>query len=105
MAESINEPRGSPGNLYPVTPSLTSISPASTPAGGGPVRLTVTGTNFLKQSVISVNGVKYPTTFVSASSINAMVRPGPAPGTWPVSVLTDVTAATISTQSLPWTFT
>jgi hypothetical protein len=105
VAESINEPRGSGSNPFQITPSLSSISPASTPAGGAPLRLTVTGTNFLKQSVISVNGVQYPTTFASASSLNAMVKPGSTAGAWPVCVITPVTAATISTQTIPWTFT
>ena len=60
----------STGNPVPTT---TSISPASTLAGGSSFTLTVNGTNFVSSSVVNWNGSALSTTFVSATQLTATV--------------------------------
>jgi len=57
----------------PLTPTLTTISPASAVAGTGPVALTATGTNFTGTSVVQVNGVNLSTIFVSSTQLTATI--------------------------------
>jgi hypothetical protein len=61
-----------------VNPVLASISPTTTTAGAGTVTVTATGTNFTRQSVITFNGQPVPTTWVSATSMTAVVPKKPA---------------------------
>ena len=87
-------------SLSPATnPALTSI--ATIASGGGTGTCSATGTNFTRQSVLVVNGVSYPTTFVSATNITATTAKRPTAGTWPVYV---VTGGVISTATVNWTF-
>ena len=87
-------------SLSPATnPALTSI--ASIASGGGTGTCSATGTNFTRQSVLVVNGVSYPTTFVSSTNITATTAKRPTAGTWPVYV---VTGGVISTATVNWTF-
>jgi hypothetical protein len=95
-----------PSNLFPATnPTLTSITVGSSVSGVGTTTLSCTGTGFTTASKIYVNGVLYPTTFTSATSI-AVTAPGitkkttASPPTWPVVVVTGpvVTAA----QTITW---
>jgi hypothetical protein len=88
-------------SLSPATnPALTSI--ASIASGGGTGTCSATGTNFTRQSVLVVNGVSYPTTFVSATNITATTAKRPTAGTWPVYV---VTGGVVQTATVNWTFT
>jgi hypothetical protein len=52
-------------------PVLTSISPTSATAGGGPITLTATGSNFASTSTIQVNGANRTTTFGSSTQLTA----------------------------------
>ncbi|HEV3443385.1 MAG TPA: DUF4214 domain-containing protein [Gemmataceae bacterium] len=52
-------------------PSITSLNPALTTEGVGPLTLTVTGTNFVGTSVVFVNGAPQATTFVSSTQLSA----------------------------------
>jgi hypothetical protein len=98
-----NPNRDHASSLSPATnPALASISPTSTASGVGTQLLTATGTNFTKQSVIRVNGVNQPTTFVSATSLTATVTKKTTAGTWPVTVLT---GGAVETAPQTWTFT
>ena len=54
-------------------PTLTSISPTSVIAGGSGLTLTVSGTNFFSGSVVNWNDSGLATTFVSSSTITALV--------------------------------
>ena len=54
-------------------PSLSSLNPASATAGGPAFTLTVTGTNFVSDSVVRWNGANRPTTFGSASQLTAAI--------------------------------
>src|SRR5262249_19545361 len=55
------------------SPSLTSISPASTTVGSSGFTLTVTGSNFVSGSVVRVNGASRTTTFVSSTQLTAAI--------------------------------
>jgi WD40-like Beta Propeller Repeat len=58
----------------PATPTITSVSPANATAGGAAFTLTVTGTNFIPQSVVDWNGGARTTTFKSATSLTAAIQ-------------------------------
>src|SRR5438876_5029593 len=59
-------------NNNPV-PTVTSLSPTSTTAGGGAFTLTVNGTNFVSGSVVQWNSSARTTTFVSATQLRATI--------------------------------
>src|SRR6267378_1950838 len=52
-------------------PTFTSVSPASTTAGGAAFTLTANGSNFVAGSAVQWNGAARPTTFVSATQLTA----------------------------------
>src|SRR5438309_2215831 len=54
-------------------PSLSSISPSSVSAGSPGFTLTLTGSNFVSNSVAQVNGAGRATTFVSATQLTASI--------------------------------
>jgi hypothetical protein len=57
----------------PVTPTITSVAPANATAGGAGFTLTVTGTNFIPDSVVDWNGAERATTYKSATSLQAQI--------------------------------
>jgi hypothetical protein len=88
--------------LSPATnPTLTTATP-TTASGAGNATVTATGTGFTRQSVIWVNEIPYPTTFVSATSLTASAPKKATSGTLPVRV---VTGGVVTTASQNWTFT
>jgi hypothetical protein len=90
-------------SLSPATnPTLASASGASNVSGGGTTLLTVTGTGFTKQSVIWSNGIAYPTTFVSSTTLTCTAPKKATAGTLPVYV---VTGGVVQTAPVNWTFT
>jgi hypothetical protein len=54
-------------------PTLTTISPTSVTAGGAAFPLTLTGTNFVDNSVVQVDGAARATTFVDAAHLTAQL--------------------------------
>jgi hypothetical protein len=54
-------------------PSIASLSPSSTLAGGAAFTLTVNGSNFVSGSIVRWNGVDLSTTFVNAGQLTAQV--------------------------------
>jgi hypothetical protein len=54
-------------------PNLTSISPTSATAGGAAFSLTVTGTNFVSNSVVRWNGADRSTPFQSSTQLTASI--------------------------------
>lgn len=89
-------------SLSPTTaPTLTTATP-TTASGAGNATVTATGTGFTRQSVIWVNDVAYPTTYVSATSLTASAPKKATAGTLPVRV---VTGGVITTAAVNWTFT
>jgi hypothetical protein len=91
-------------SLSPVTnPTLSSVTGASNVSGVGTTTLTATGVGFTRQSQINVNGVVYPTTFVSSTSLTAAnVTKKTTAGTLPVFV---VTGGAVQTATVNWTLT
>ena len=88
-------------SLSPATnPTLTSIATAA--SGVGNTTCTATGTGFTRQSVLWVNGISYPTTYVSATSLTCSAPKKATAGTLPVKV---VTGGVVETATVNWTFT
>jgi len=54
--------------------TLTSISPSAVVAGGAGFTLTLTGTNFTKNSIVIFNQSAQPTTFVSPTQLTASIN-------------------------------
>ena len=71
-------------------PLVSSLSPASANAGGAAFTLTVTGSSFISASVVRWKGEARPTTFVSATSLQAAISAADiaAAGTAQVTVFT-----------------
>ena len=67
-AESSNPP---PPSGSQTTPTISSISPDSSAAGGAGFTLTVNGTSFVAASAVTFNGSAAVTTFVSATQLTA----------------------------------
>jgi len=63
---SINQPTSS-------TPTITTISPNSTAAGGAAFTLTINGTNFVAASMVNFGGSAPATTFVNSTQLTAAV--------------------------------
>jgi YVTN family beta-propeller protein len=61
---SINQPSG---------PTITSISPNSTVAGGAAFTLTINGTNFVAASMVNFGGSAPATTFVNSTQLTAAI--------------------------------
>jgi len=100
-----SQPNGDQASsLSPTTaPAITSLAPQNVASGAGNSALTVTGTNFIPQSVVYVNGVAQTTVYVSKTSLTVAAAPKKATaGTLPVTV---VTAGAITTAATNWTFT
>ncbi|MDE2095995.1 MAG: hypothetical protein KGL39_01985 [Patescibacteria group bacterium] len=95
-------------------PTISAISPTSTTAGGSNFTLTVTGTNFVTNSVVNINGSPRSTTFASSTQISATIlasdissagtssitvtNPSPGGGTSNSLTLTVTTPAPSATQ-------
>lgn len=53
------------------TPGITSLSPSEVEAGSPDMTLTVRGTDFVRSSVVRLDGTQQPTDYVSASELSA----------------------------------
>lgn len=80
--------------VMPLPPlALTSLSPATVPAGSGDFTLTVFGNGFTTGSAIAWNGTTLTTHYVSGTTLKAsiaaslVVNPGTLPSTIPVTVV------------------
>jgi uncharacterized protein (TIGR03437 family) len=76
-----------PSPANPV-PAITSLSPSPV-LEGPPATLTVDGTGFVPSSVVTVNGIAAPTTFVSATELDATLSAAAVSvaGSFPVTVI------------------
>jgi subtilisin len=90
-------------SINPV-PVASSLSPASAIVGGSALTLTVNGSSFVSSSVVRWNGAARPTTFVSATRIQATIAAADIAtvGTAQVTVFTPAPAGGTSS---PRTFT
>ncbi len=59
--------------VYNPSPTITSIFPAQAQRGSPAFTLTVTGTNFVNGSIVTIDNVNRPTTFISATQLTAAV--------------------------------
>ena len=71
-------PGGGSSGTLPLTvndavPVLTELSPKSASAGGSSAMLTVTGSGFVPQTQVLFNGSARPTTFVTSTSVTAVL--------------------------------
>jgi hypothetical protein len=90
----VNNPNGfaSPLVLFSVVnpaPGGAALAPPSAPAGSNALLLTVTGTGFTAASVVMVNGSPRATTFVNATTLQAMLLGSDLaqPGTLKITVV------------------
>ncbi len=58
----------------PATPTISSVAPTDATAGGAAFTLTVTGTNFIPQSVVDWNGGARATTYKNATTLTAAIQ-------------------------------
>jgi len=65
-----------PLNITNATPIVSAVSPTSVQAGSAAATLTVSGSSFVPNSVIYINGAPRATTFSSSSSISATLTLG-----------------------------
>jgi hypothetical protein len=88
-------PGGSATSATPFTvvlpnpvPTSTTLSPTTVVAGSPDLMLTVSGSGFVSNSIVSFNGVAVATTYVSASQLTAVVPASnlTTPGSYPVVV-------------------
>ncbi len=82
---STNQPPSSGSNP---APTITTISPNSTVAGGAAFTLTIDGTNFVAASVVNFGGSAPATTFVNSTQLTAAIPAASiaSPGTPAVTV-------------------
>ena len=66
-------PPNGPNPALNPAPTITTISPPSTRAGGPALTLTVFGSNFVSNSVVQWNGSDRPTTFGGSSQLTAQI--------------------------------
>jgi subtilisin family serine protease len=85
--------------------SITSLSPASVPAGVSSFTLTVNGSNFVSSSVVRWNGADRPTTYSSATSLQATISASDvaAVGAAQVTVFTPPPGGGTSLTAAPFT--
>ena len=54
-------------------PAITTLNPSAVTSGGGPFTLTVTGSNFVQNSVVRFNGQDRQTSFISSTELRATI--------------------------------
>jgi hypothetical protein len=62
-------------NTIGADPTITTLAPPTGSAAGGAISITVTGTNFWPGSVVEIDQVAQPTTYVSATSLTTSYDP------------------------------
>jgi IPT/TIG domain/Galactose oxidase, central domain len=60
-------------NGYNTAPTVSAISPNTAAAGGAAFTLTITGTNFVANSIVNFGGAAPATTFVSSTQLTAAI--------------------------------
>jgi hypothetical protein len=87
--------------VRPTPPTITSLNPTSTTAGGPSFTLAVNGTNFVNGSVVRWNGANRTTTYISVSQLTATIGVADivSPGTASVTVANPGTGGTSNVVS------
>jgi pimeloyl-ACP methyl ester carboxylesterase len=88
-------------------PTVTGIAPSTVAAGGGSFLLTVNGFGFVQGAAVQLNGGARVTTYVSATQLQAQVKPSDitSPTTITVRVANPAPGGGVSTTSAPLTVT
>lgn len=93
LAVDVTKPRGwvGPQDPYAAPPAstLTAILPTTAVHGTAAIPVTCTGTGFTAFSIVQVDGVSVPTTYVSPTSLTATITPKATAGNQSVTVLTN----------------
>ena len=99
-ATSVSVPTasGSAGVTVLPLPSISSVSPASFPAGS--FTLTVNGAGFTPDAVVSFGGAQLPTTFVSSSRLTATGTAAANPSVPVFATMTDTTVSNTVTVTV-----
>jgi len=86
-------------------PTITSISPNTVSAGGPNFTLTVTGSGFITNSVVQINGSTRPTVYVSSLQLTATIFASDivAPGQLNVTVLNTASGVSLSSNAVTLT--
>ena len=87
-------------------PTITSLSPASTQAGGSGFTVTVTGSDFVNGAQVRWNGAARTTTFVSDTQVSGKITAADIanPGTASITVLNPAPGGGLS-NTLPFNIT
>lgn len=72
-SDALRSPQPAVFTVKPLTPAITSLSPASVLVGGPDLTLTVNGSNFPSNASVAWNGAALATTRVSAAQLTALV--------------------------------
>lgn len=102
-------PGGGTSNMATITvqnpaPVITTLAPSSLVMGSPDTVLTLTGTGFVSTSLVQINAVNFPTTFVSATQLKATIPAAQiaSPGTLNITVLTPAPGGgTSASNALP----
>jgi len=91
-----------PFSVPAASPILTTVSPTTAPAGSPDMILSLTGDNFVPDSVVYFNGTALTTTFNDPSDLAAVLPAAElmTPGPYPVSVSNPDTAGAISPATI-----
>jgi hypothetical protein len=81
-------------------PSIDSITPSEVPAGGTGVTLSVTGSGFINESVLQINGNTRPTSFLSSTQLIAQLSAADIQqaGVFPIRIVNAVTGGGVSNE-------
>lgn len=93
-----------PTPLVPVKPVVSAVSPTSVPVGSVTRTVQITGTSFVPDTVLTVDGVDVETIYVNSTTLRAIIAPSAqsAPKTVQVGART---GSLISTATIPFQFT
>jgi hypothetical protein len=88
------------GCSCPSTPSVTSLSPSSAPAGGAGFTLTVNGRHFDSNAVVVWNGTALTTSFVGNTQLTASIPSSDIANPGPAEVFVDNPGSTSDTTTV-----
>ncbi|MBS1813575.1 MAG: IPT/TIG domain-containing protein [Acidobacteria bacterium] len=84
-------------------PTLTAVTPASAAAGSAATTITLTGTNFLSTTTVEVSGTAVAATYVSATSMTAVIPAGKLASAGSLGIVAK--NGTAASGSVPFTVT
>jgi hypothetical protein len=101
LAVDVTKNRGwiGPKDPYAAPPAstLTSINPTTAVHGTAAIPVTCTGTGFTPYSMVTVDGINVPTTYVSPTQLTATITPKATAGNQSVRVVTNGVASAAQT--------